>query len=62
MFYCENCKKEVVIMAISIGAVSNEELEAQRKRSEREGILFLFNPPPFTPYKCPICQTDLVEK
>jgi hypothetical protein len=62
MFYCEKCKKEVVIMAISIGTISDKELESQKDRLEKEGKLILFNPQLFLPYKCPICQTDLVEK
>ena len=62
MLYCKNCKKEVVIIAVSIGAISERELESQREILEKEGKLILFNPPPFLPYKCPICQMELVEK
>jgi hypothetical protein len=54
--------KEVVIIAVSFGAASNEELENQRKLLEKEGKLVLFNPPPFLPYKCPICHMELVDK
>jgi len=57
--YCKNCQKEVVILGISSGAASGEEIEAIRRSIEQEGKLPLFNPPPLGPYHCPICYQEL---
>ncbi len=59
MYYCPKCKKEVVVMGISMGAMSDEELEKIRKKLESEGKIILFNPPAFQTPRCPICHSRL---
>ncbi|MFW9921352.1 MAG: hypothetical protein ACFFED_17260 [Candidatus Thorarchaeota archaeon] len=57
--HCEKCSKEVVIMGIPLDTISNDELDRITEEIEREGKLILFNPPPFRPYHCPICGSEL---
>lgn len=57
--YCKHCQKKVVIVGISLGAASGEEIEAIRHSIEQEGKLPLFNPPPVGPYHCPVCHQEL---
>jgi hypothetical protein len=60
--YCKHCQKEVVILGISPGAASEEELEAMRRSIEDEGKLPLFNPPPVGPHHCPACCQELDDR
>jgi hypothetical protein len=60
--YCKHCQKEVIIVGISLGAASGEEIEAMRRSIEQEGKLPLFNPPPVGPYHCPACHQELEER
>lgn len=57
--YCENCRKEIVVVGVGHGAASAEDIEFIRRSIEKEGKLALFNPPPFAPYFCPECHTEL---
>ena len=61
MLFCNKCKKEVVIYGVSAGAPS-EGLDEMASQMEKEGKIVLFNPPPFPPYNCPNCGTELIEK
>ncbi len=60
MYYCESCKKEVVVYGVSPGM--DDELDKLRQEAEAEGKIVLFNPPPVGSYNCPICGTKLLEK
>ena len=62
VLYCKNCKKEVVIYGVNIGAVSDNDLDDLRKKIIEDGKIILFNPPPFGPYQCPDCFSQLIEK
>lgn len=62
MLYCQNCDKKVVIYGVSYGAASDDDLEDLQQKFEDEGILILFNPPPFHPYHCPRCGNELITK
>ncbi|MHA1799741.1 MAG: hypothetical protein ACTSVY_14935 [Candidatus Helarchaeota archaeon] len=57
--FCKICKKEVVIFSASYSADIENGLDKLREQMEKEGKLILFNPPPFGPYKCPICRSKL---
>lgn len=57
--YCRQCHKEIVVMGISPGAATGDEIEAMRRSMEEDGKLALFNPPPVGPYRCPVCGSDL---
>jgi hypothetical protein len=57
--YCENCKKQVVVYGVSYAPGVDDELEKMRKEFRAKGILLLFNPPPFEPYYCPVCNKRL---
>ncbi|MFW9980017.1 MAG: hypothetical protein ACFFEJ_18185 [Candidatus Thorarchaeota archaeon] len=46
-------------MGIPLDTISNDELDRITEEIEREGKLILFNPPPFRPYHCPICGSEL---
>ncbi|NVM04178.1 MAG: hypothetical protein HWN67_17735 [Candidatus Helarchaeota archaeon] len=59
MLFCQNCKKEVVIYGVSHSPGIDEALKDLRKQMEEEGKLILFNPPPFAPYHCPNCGSEL---
>ena len=59
MLYCRNCKKEVVIYGVSYSEGADNALKDLRNQMEEEGKLILFNPPPFEPYHCPDCGTEL---
>ena len=61
VFHCPNCNKEIIIMAISHGAIDEERLSQLIESFEKGGKLVLLNPPPHSPYKCPICATELVK-
>jgi hypothetical protein len=60
--YCKHCQKEVVIVEISLGAASGEEIEAICHDIEQEDKLPLFNPPPGGPYHCPKCHQELEDR
>jgi hypothetical protein len=62
MWYCEKCKREIVIYGVSMGTMEGDGLEEIRRTIEAENKLILFNPPPFGPYQCPKCFNQLVEK
>ncbi|MHA1379689.1 MAG: hypothetical protein ACTSRG_15055 [Candidatus Helarchaeota archaeon] len=62
MLYCNKCKKEVVIYGISHYPGADKDVEEMSKKIEEEGKLILFNPPPFRPYRCPVCGTELEEE
>ncbi len=62
MLYCMKCKKEVVIYGVNIGAVSDNDLDDLRKKIIEDGKIILFNLPPFGPYQCPDCFSQLIEK
>lgn len=57
--YCQHCQKEIVVMGVSLGATTSEDVESIRRDVEREGKLVLFNPPPVGPYPCPNCGQEL---
>jgi len=59
MLFCQNCKKEVVIYGLSHFEGAEEIADNFSKEMEKEGKLVLFNPPPFKPYHCPLCGTEL---
>ncbi len=61
MLYCTRCRKEVVIMGLSLGAASDGDIGRFHAAMAREGKLVLFNPPPFTKHTCPSCGTLLVD-
>ncbi len=48
-------------MAIPTNAISPDELDKMVEEIEADGKIALFNPPPFAPYHCPICNSKLVE-
>jgi hypothetical protein len=58
--YCRRCQKEIVVVGISHGAASGEDIDAIRRSIENEGKLPLFNPPPVGPHHCPECHQELV--
>jgi len=62
VLFCKKCEKEVVIYGVNFGAVSNNDLDDLRKKIIEEGKLILFNPPPFEPFQCPDCFSQLIEK
>jgi len=45
-----------------MGAASDNDLENLRKKITEDGKLILFNPPPFGPFQCPDCHSQLIEK
>jgi hypothetical protein len=57
--YCPNCRKEVVVIGLPLGAASMDEIESIRREIEAEGKLVLFNAPPFGPTPCPMCSQTL---
>lgn len=59
MLYCQRCQKPVVIVGISLGAATEEEIREFNRGVEAEGRLILFNPPPFGPHLCPECGASL---
>jgi histidinol-phosphate/aromatic aminotransferase/cobyric acid decarboxylase-like protein len=61
MLRCERCHKEVVIMGVSLGAASDEDIGRIYEAMAREGQLVLFNPPPFEQHRCPACGSLLVD-
>ena len=62
MFYCNQCKKEVLIEAITYSKDLEEELERFHQQADAAGKLVLFNPSPIEPYRCPVCGTKLISK
>ncbi|MHA1342135.1 MAG: hypothetical protein ACTSRZ_20205 [Promethearchaeota archaeon] len=62
MYYCSHCEKSVIVIAISMGAIDDNAVNDMIKSYEKEGNIVLINPPPFPPYKCPICYSELIEK
>jgi hypothetical protein len=61
MVTCPKCRKEVVAIAVSMGAVPDDELGKMRARLESEGKLVVFNPPPVGRLRCPRCGSETVE-
>ena len=62
MLFCRHCRKQVVVYGVSLGAAEDDELAAFQAQMELEGLLVVFNPPPFEPLHCPACGTLLVEE
>ncbi|NHJ87462.1 MAG: hypothetical protein FK734_18520 [Asgard group archaeon] len=62
MFYCTQCKKEVLLYSLSYSKDSEEELSQLHQLAESEGKILLLNPNPIEPYKCPICGNNLILK
>jgi hypothetical protein len=60
MLRCDKCKKEVVIMGVSLGAAGDDDLAAFRDAMKKARKLVLFNPPPFGAHHCPACGSVLV--
>jgi len=62
MLYCNRCRKEVILFGISHFKGAEKIAGDARQAAEREGRLIIFNPPPFTPQRCPACSGELTEK
>ncbi len=61
MLFCPQCKKEVIIYGVSLGAVPDDALGKFASKMEQQGKIVLFNPPPFGRYLCPICSSELLD-
>jgi hypothetical protein len=57
--YCRHCQKEVVVVGVSHGAATADDVESMRRGIEKDGKIALFNPPPMGPHFCPDCGTEL---
>ena len=62
MLFCRKCKREVFIYGMSYSEGIDNKLDEMREKFEQEGKIILFNPPPFSPYNCPNCFSELEER
>ncbi len=62
MFYCKQCKKDIIFYSVSFNEGIDDKLDETREKLEEEGKIILFNPLPIGPYKCPVCFSELEER
>lgn len=62
MFYCDHCKKEVLVYSLSHSKDSDKILDKLHRQTKAKGKLLLLNPNPMEPFRCPFCGSSLLSK